>query len=343
MRKSLVVAVVGLFVAGATAEPLKIIGFDTATGITFEGATVSNYYTIEFAMSPGGPWTNWGSITDQPVTGTVMAVPSPFFYRIRQTDSSAFPPYAVVGHTHSNITASMLEPDQVVKSINSFRDNVTISGGANVTVTPSGNGIGISAASIPNMQVFDTNGTFTVPAGITRLMVEVWGGGGGGGAADNDTQGGGGGGGGYGKQVFEVSPGATYDVTVGNGGSGSTSNNGTAGELSSFGTLISATGGSPGVDGSASENSGGGGAGGTSTALFNLSGQPGNQFSSIPTAGKSYSQSAGGAAPQGGLGGVGGMVAFPGYPPGGGGGGGGTMPIPWPGGDGGKGIVIVYY
>jgi len=113
MNRSVLILLMGVSVMTAGAEPLKIIGFETESGITFEGATVSNYYTLEFAASPSGPWTNWGSVTEQSITGTVMSAPSPFFYRIKQTDSSAFPPYAVVGHTHSNITSSWLASNAV--------------------------------------------------------------------------------------------------------------------------------------------------------------------------------------------------------------------------------------
>jgi len=45
-----------------------------------------------------------------------MSVPSPFFYRIKQTASSAFPPYAPVGHTHSNISSARLAPNAVQTS-----------------------------------------------------------------------------------------------------------------------------------------------------------------------------------------------------------------------------------
>lgn len=89
------------------AEPLQIIGFDTANGLTFQGATVSNFFTLDFALTPGGPWTNWGAVTEQPITGAVMQLPSPFFYRIRQTDSSNFPPYAAVDHTHSDLASGI--------------------------------------------------------------------------------------------------------------------------------------------------------------------------------------------------------------------------------------------
>ncbi len=92
------IAAVGLVIMAASiqvalAEP-QIIGFDRGEGLQFQGATVSNYYTLEFAAHVNGPWTNWGAVSDQPITGSVMSLPSPFFYRIRQVPNSQFPPYA---------------------------------------------------------------------------------------------------------------------------------------------------------------------------------------------------------------------------------------------------------
>lgn len=95
-----------------------------------------------------------------------------------------------------------------------------------------------------NFQVFDATGIFTVPAGVTKIMVECWGAGGGGSeytywlGSGNYTVYIGGGGGGYGKSIFSVSAGANYLVTVGTGGS---YNN--AGGNSSFGSLITSNGG----------------------------------------------------------------------------------------------------
>jgi hypothetical protein len=99
---------------------------------------------------------------------------------------------------------------------------------------------------IPRMMVFTNSGTFVVPAGITRIMVEAWGGGGGGAGWDN------GGAGGYGKQVFEVTPGDSYNVVVGAGGSAGSGaphgSDGGSGGNSTFGnggvgTLITSYGG----------------------------------------------------------------------------------------------------
>lgn len=135
---------------------------------------------------------------------------------------------------------------------------------------PAGSGGGF------NMQVFTSNGTFTVPAGVTSIMVEVRGGGGGGGSGNGTTSTGqGGSGGGYGKDVFTVVPGTNYAVTVGTGGSGAGSTSclvGSPGGTSSFGALISASGGG-----------GGGGCGtsstpGSSTAAINATGQKGFQY-----------------------------------------------------------------
>lgn len=65
---------------------------------------------------------------------------------------------------------------------------------------------------LSGVQEFTTSGSFTVPAGITQLLVEMWGGGGAG--LVND----GGGGGAYSRSVIAVTPGVTYRVLVGAGG-----------------------------------------------------------------------------------------------------------------------------
>lgn len=99
-----------------------------------------------------------------------------------------------------------------------------------------------------NIEVFDSDGTFTVPALVTQVEVEVVGGGAGGGGASSGAVGaGGGGGGGYARKLVDVSPGASIAVTVGSGGAGgAVSADGGNGTGSSFGAACSATGGSGG-------------------------------------------------------------------------------------------------
>lgn len=148
-------------------------------------------------------------------------------------------------------------------------------------------------------------GTWTVPAGVTQIMVEVWGGGGGSGhygcdnACGNNTgngehggSGGSGGAGSYGREILSVTPGTSYIVAVGAAGTtpnGSYSACGTAGGnggTSSFGNLVIATGGQGGQAGrpisvcsgttNATFAGGAGGLGGSSNATVNYTGQTGS-------------------------------------------------------------------
>jgi hypothetical protein len=262
--------------------------------------------------------------------------------------------------TISNVLKIAKSPNSVVAGINN--DGVLNNGGdidceSNITalgtITAShfvGDGSGLvnvggGGSAIPNMQVFNTNGTFTVPAGVTRIMVEIWGGGGGGsGGPPECTGGGGGGAGGYGKGVFNVAPGDMYSVQVGNGGSGGILDTNAPvtcfaqalpagdGGPTSLGLLISATGGSGSLGNTNVYTMA---AGGMSSASVNITGGAG--YSS-----QSHFGGSGGAA---GNGGDGGKVsdrgaAGDGLAPGGGGAGGnaGTS-----GGNGADGRVIVYY
>jgi hypothetical protein len=250
--------------------------------------------------------------------------------------------------TANAVNATNIASGQVVKSLNGLTDNLILSAGANLALFTNGNTLQISAG-VPNIQVFITNGTFTVPTNVARIMVEMWGGGGGGGSAEttvvcqdydtngncdseaSDTVGGGGGGAGaYAWNVFNVTPGASYSVVAGSrGGNGGTS---------SFGNLLSAEGGSAGGN-AGSLTVGAGGAGGHTTT-GSLATDRGGDGSG------GNNGSAGGGVWRGGQSGGGG----PGRGGGGGGGDGyyvsGTVIDSYPSnpGDGGSlGAVIVYY
>jgi len=107
---------------------------------------------------------------------------------------------------------------------------------------------------LSNVEIFTSSGTWTKPAGLHHVIVEVIGAGGGGGAAEGTSaqiaSAGGGGGGGYSKKFIEADNlGSTETVTVGTGGAGGTtpSNNGSNGNSSSFGAHCTATGGTGGT------------------------------------------------------------------------------------------------
>jgi hypothetical protein len=97
------------------------------------------------------------------------------------------------------------------------------------------------------VQSFASTGAFAVPVGVTQVEVEVWGGGSGSYASVPGLPSGGGSGGGYARKlVTGLTPGQTIAVTVGAGGGGGTTTGGaaTGGGASSFGSFVSATGGS---------------------------------------------------------------------------------------------------
>jgi hypothetical protein len=149
---------------------------------------------------------------------------------------------------------------------------------------------------------FNTAGanTWTCPAGVDKITIECWGGGGAGGGAtgSSSSAGGGGAGGGYVKTVdYPVTPGVTYNLFVGAGGTGnSTSVN--PGQDSWFGsaTTIKAVGGNGGARSTSSSS---GATGGPAVSSGNLG------F----TAPFSYYGGAGGQVANGSAGGGGGSSA----------------------------------
>ena len=144
------------------------------------------------------------------------------------------------------------------------------------------------AGGLHSFQIF-TSGTavtYTKPANVTSILVEVVGGGGGGGgvpgAASSFAAGGGGGSGGY-ARLYVASAAATYTYTVGAGGAGGTagSNNGSAGGTTTFSaSSLQATGGGGGSTSmeaiaTTAVFSPGGSAGVGTNGNFNAAGAPG--------------------------------------------------------------------
>ncbi len=193
-----------------------------------------------------------------------------------------------------------------------------------------------------NIVVFNTSSsTWTVPPGVTKIDVRVWGAGGGGGSASNCSGGGAGGGaGGYGESVLTVTPGTLYTITVGTGGTGGTSgnNNSTAGTATTFGASVRASGGAMGPnDCYATVASTVGGVAVATIAIPGGMGGPGGSYGG---------SGQGGSSPEGGQGGISrannGSSGYgdPGVVPGGGGGGGNGVS---PGGAGANGMVVIEY
>lgn len=226
---------------------------------------------------------------------------------------------------------------------------------------------------VQQVETFNSDDTWTAPAGVTTVQVEAWGAGGGGAEGQTgfgDTGGGGGGGGAYVKSTVAVTPGNNYTIDVGTAGTGGPGN-GSAGAQSDFnGTTVVAAGGAGAVGGAggaggttaastgttkraggaggngATSPSGGGagGGGGGEGGGFTGTGDAGSNGTSFeqggPTGGAGGSGGGGGQGGNGGNGHATGAGAAGSAPGGGGGGGGATT------GDGGNGaagrIVLTY-
>jgi hypothetical protein len=202
-----------------------------------------------------------------------------------------------------------------------------------------------SPANIParNTRQFTASGSFTVPADVYRVKARVWGGGGGaGGSTGANAAGSGGGGGGYAESIVAVTPGQVIPVTVGAAGAGGSSapTDGVNGGNSSFGSLVSATGGGRGYAGNNALQTSQAGGGGTGTGSFIVSGSSagiGFLVGTIPAGGIGGSSGMGSGSPTISIGGVG----APGLYPGGGGNGGSVGTFA--GGAGAAGLVVIEY
>ena len=119
--------------------------------------------------------------------------------------------------------------------------------------------------------------TWTVPAGVTSVQVQMWGGGGGGGSSSTNIPGAGGGGGGgaYILTNLAVTPGASISYAIGGGGTA-----GTAGTNTTFTGAPTANGGKAGSTGP----NGSGGAGGVGGTFNGGNGAAGTTTTNGPTA-----------------------------------------------------------
>lgn len=199
---------------------------------------------------------------------------------------------------------------------------------------------------------FASSTTWTVPDGVTQIIVEGWGGGGSGGGVDgksNSTRGGSGGGGGaYAKSLLNVTPREVLQISVGIGGLevlGGNGNNGSDTFIFGFEDIFLAAGGSGGI-----LNNGTGSPSGASGGLATSSrGTISTQSGSDGENGGSNSGSGGQGANGGGAGGQGissgSSHGNSGTPPAGGGGGGrvNRQNANARGGAGGSGKIIITY
>lgn len=154
---------------------------------------------------------------------------------------------------------------------------------------------------------FAASGNFTVPAGITQVILFGWGAGGGG-SGGNGSGSNGGNGAGWGFRVVTVTPAAVIAVTIGAGGTaGVGTGNGGAGGNTTFGALATFRGAQGGVHAGTTTNIGypGEAQGGIAVIPSSVPGVGQNSIGFTGGAGGGGSGGSGGAAGPGGNGAAG--------------------------------------
>jgi len=157
--------------------------------------------------------------------------------------------------TTTSLSNQITLPQGVSYTITVIATNIIGDSSTSSTSTPSS----ITPISNPNPTItqFTTSGptTWTAPATVTSISYLVVGGGAGGGGAYDNSAGGGGGAGLVLTGTMDVTPGQTYNITVGTGGAGATrpsysnpagqanNNNGSSGNSSSFDLIVAGGGG----------------------------------------------------------------------------------------------------
>jgi hypothetical protein len=140
----------GNLIATYSASALPIVNGLFVMNVDFSSVSMfdGTAYWLELSARPSGNNGQYQTILPrQPVNPTPYAFFTPLAATANTANAAAA--NAVGGSSIQNnaVTASKIASGQVVKSLNGLFDDVTLQAGANVTLTPSGNGLSISANS----------------------------------------------------------------------------------------------------------------------------------------------------------------------------------------------------
>ena len=227
----------------------RLLGRDTASTGNVEELTVGG--GVEFSGSTGIQRSALtGDVTASAGSNaTTIANDAVTYAKLQDVAANSF--LARAAGTSGDVSAVALAASQLAGR----------GSAGNVTAIVLGTGLSMSSdtlnatgtntdTQLADIKVYTANDTWSKPAGLYAVVIEVVGGGGGGGGIDDAALGtvsvGGGGGGGYSrKHVLAASLGSTETVTIGAAGTAGASGGGAGGNggTSSFGAHASATGG----------------------------------------------------------------------------------------------------
>lgn len=66
----------------SAAQDVQVSSFHGNGTLSWTNPTANGRYTVEWSPAAGGPWTNWDSLADRPLTNRSMSVAVPMFFRV---------------------------------------------------------------------------------------------------------------------------------------------------------------------------------------------------------------------------------------------------------------------
>jgi hypothetical protein len=141
----------GNLIASYSASTLPIVNGLFVMNVNFNTVSMFNgtAYWLELSARPSGNNNQqYQTISPrQPVNPTPYAFFTPLAATANTANATAANAVNSLSIQNNAISASKIASGQVVKSLNGFSDDVILQAGANVTLTPSGNGLNISAST----------------------------------------------------------------------------------------------------------------------------------------------------------------------------------------------------
>jgi autotransporter-associated beta strand protein len=210
----------------------------SGTGNSFSGGTTVTGGTLEVQKDSG---LGSGSVTV--ASGATLQLDSGTTHNYINDGATVF----INGTGKINLFAAADDDRVAALYINGVRQAAGTWGASGADHIDTAHFAGSGTLVVGTVVTFTSSGTWTAPAGVTNITVELWGGGGaGGGVTTSGAEGAGGAGGQYAKKVVGVTPGTGYAIVVPGTTAGTTGNGSAGGDATFGGTTAVAKGGAGG-------------------------------------------------------------------------------------------------